>query len=304
MGLLSCPQRTFPAFSLKLPTLKGRDLMMTDEEFALFFEQYSKNVDSADNQAFWRLSDALVLEVLRRHVLSVAETGIILDAGGGTGRWISRLLPLSKGSFILFDKSRHMLDRAASNLQDASALNRAVLIEGDLENMEKIKDGSVDSVMSLYGPISFVGSPANMMKEISRVLKPGGTAVVMGHSMYNALFSKINNYLASRDELNRILEDGRVKWAEHVPHLHVFSSETMRQLLPGTGLNLVKFYGIPVLTQPGPEDFDPDNVKRSRISLHLEDKESFISLFELEKNLFDREHLVDRGVNLVMVVSK
>lgn len=36
--------------------------------FKKFFYEYAKNVDNANKQAFWALSDALILEILKKHI--------------------------------------------------------------------------------------------------------------------------------------------------------------------------------------------------------------------------------------------
>src|SRR3989344_945543 len=81
--------------------------------FKFFFENYSKNVDNANNQYFWRLSDKIILSIIEKFLKNQAtKHSVILDAGGGTGRWIEILAKKYPSKFILYDFSAEMLDVA------------------------------------------------------------------------------------------------------------------------------------------------------------------------------------------------
>ena len=58
---------------------------MEIDKFEDFFDNYSRNVDKAENVGFWKLSDKIILEIIKKH-LNPQENSTILDAGGGTGR--------------------------------------------------------------------------------------------------------------------------------------------------------------------------------------------------------------------------
>jgi len=67
---------------------------------------------------------------------------------------------------------------------------------------------------------------------------------------------------------------------------------------------LGKTYGVPVLVQPGPEDFDPENIKKSRISNALEKEIFFKKVFELEMKYNNHPTVVNRGMNMFAVAIK
>jgi ubiquinone/menaquinone biosynthesis C-methylase UbiE len=100
-----------------------------------------------------------------------------------------------------------------------------MIIKGDLKNMVNVESESVDYIVSIYSPISFIYEKEKAFSELYRVLKRGGKAIIMGHSFYNALASKINNYHAKVKELEKLDSRKIVKWGEHVPELDVFSKE-------------------------------------------------------------------------------
>lgn len=61
---------------------------MDDKTFNSFLKSYSQNVDSAaDVSAFWRLSDAIITEIIKREIAPYCnDNSVVVDAGGGTGR--------------------------------------------------------------------------------------------------------------------------------------------------------------------------------------------------------------------------
>jgi ubiquinone/menaquinone biosynthesis C-methylase UbiE len=278
---------------------------MDKKEFDNFFKPYSKNVDDANKHGFWKLSDALVMEIIKNNIpTDIGKDTVILDAGGGTGRWVCDLSKLYQSKFVVYDLSHDMLEKAKENIKKAGIENRVKLIEGDLKNMETVASESVDYIVSIYSPISFIYEKERALSEMFRVLKKGGKIIIMGHSFYNALASKINNFCADAKELDDLNKELMVKWDKHVPKLNVFSKETLESDLKKAGFFLDKMYGVPVFAQPGSEDFDPRNIKKSRISEALEKEDFFKKVFELEMKHNNQPTVLNRGMNMFAVATK
>lgn len=278
---------------------------MNKKEFDNFFKPYSRNVDNANKHGFWKLSDALITQIIKDNIpVEIDDKAVILDAGGGTGRWVCDLSKIYKSKFIVYDLSKDMLERAEENIKNAGIEGRVELIEGDLKNMEKVKSDSIDFMISIYSPISFIYEKEKAFSEMHRVLKKGGKIIIMGHGFHNAIFSKINNYCAGAEELEALEEEKKVKWGDYVPKLNVFSKEIIEDDLKQAGFALNKTYGVPVFVQPGPEDFDPENVKKSRISEALEKADFFDKVFELEMKHNNQPTVANRGMNIFSVAIK
>lgn len=277
---------------------------MNHAEFKDFFSNYSKNVDNADRQAFWRFSDALILEIIKKHLPQPSSKQTILDAGGGTGRWEVVLAKERDSHFIVYDLSEDMLARARANIEKTGLAGRVNVVRGDLEEMGQIQDSSVDAIVSIYNPISFVTNVERALREMYRVLKKGGVIIIMSQGYYNAIASKVNNYETLPGELSEMAASHVVRWDAHVPALRTFSKETFESNLTGAGFSILKTYGVPVFVQPGAEDFDPANSLKSRISTTLEDKEYFKALFEIEMKYNSLPDVVDRGMNILSVGTK
>jgi len=277
---------------------------MRQEEFDSFFSSYSKNVDKAERQGFWRLSDVIVESLIRTYMSAVDKDGTILDAGGGTARWACRLAPRTEANFIVYDKSRDMLEQAARNISASGLSQRIKLVRGEAEDMAEIPSGSVDFIYSTYGVISFIGDIDKAFSEFYRILKPGGVVLVMGHGFGNSLSSKINNYVAPADEIGWMTASANVKWADYVPVLKTFSRESLRDALSTAGFKPEKEFGVPVFVQPGAEDFDPNNERISKISAALADESLFKQVYDTEMAFNSHPNMVDRGVNVIAVGRK
>ncbi|MDO8729025.1 MAG: class I SAM-dependent methyltransferase [bacterium] len=278
---------------------------MDKKAFDNFFKPYSKNVDNANKHGFWKLSDALIIQIIKDNIpTNIDENVVILDAGGGTGRWICDLSKIYKSKFVIFDRSIDMLKKARENIINANIENRVKLVEGDLKMMKSLKSESIDYIISIYSPISFIYEKEKAFSELFRVLKRGGKIIIMGHGFYNAIASKINNYCADTKELEVLDNEQIVKWGEHVPQLNVFSKEIIENDLRRAGFSLGKTYGVPVFTQPGLEDFDPENKKKSIISSALEKEDFFNKVFKLEMKYNSQPTIVNRGMNIFTVATK
>lgn len=279
---------------------------ISEGEFKSFFRPYSKNVGSAEKLYFWKLSDSIIEAVIKRHIpKNASKKSTILDAGGGTGRWIIKLSNIYKSRFILYDLSEDMLTVAEQNMERAGLKNRVKIILGDITNMLSVKSDSVDYIISIYNPISFVSREGKAISEMFRVLKKNGILFIMGQGYYNAIYSKINNYFAPPKELGELKNKEAVRWNAHVPLLKVFSKESLEGLLKDAGFHDIISYGIPVFVQPGPEDFDPKNKQKSRISEKLEKyPEFFKKVFETEMEFNSRPEVINRGMNIISVAKK
>lgn len=278
---------------------------MKKKEFKEFFKPYAKNVDQANNSAFWFLCDKLIIEIIKNNLpKKLNKQQIILDAGGGTGRWICSLSDLFTCNFILYDLSEDMLEQAKLNIAKKKINHRVKLVQGNLENMSKIPNNSVDYIVSIYNPISFVDNVNKATKELHRILKKNGRIIIMGQGFYNAIFSKINNYKPSAKELKDLAENYRVKWAKYVPTLKVFSKERLEKYLISAGFKIIKTYGVPIFAQPQAEDFDRYNKKISNISKSLEDKNFFKTAFETEMKYNSNPTVINRGMNIFTVAKK
>ena len=135
----------------------------------------------------------------RRRVVRCAAAGAprrILDLATGTGDLALALARAVPGAQVLgLDLSEGMLDGARRKAV-ATGLDARVLLErGDAEHLT-LADASVDAVTVAFGVRNF-GDLERGLREMARVLKPGGRAVVLEFStprnpLFRALYGWYN----------------------------------------------------------------------------------------------------------------
>jgi ubiquinone/menaquinone biosynthesis C-methylase UbiE len=108
--------------------------------------------------------------------LALKPSDRVLEIGPGPGWFspqIARAIP--DGRLVLFDIQREMLAMADQRLKAAGVANYQ-LVEGDAESLP-FEPASFDAVL-LVTVLGEIGDPGRALREIRRVLQPGGRIVV------------------------------------------------------------------------------------------------------------------------------
>ena len=115
----------------------------------------------------------------------IDETGAakrVLDVCSGTGDLLIEFLrrhPAHHGLGV--DLSIGMLTRGAEKLRRHGLADRGQMTGGDAERLP-VRSGSMDAVTVAFG-IRNVGEPLHALREMLRVLRPGGRALILEFSM-------------------------------------------------------------------------------------------------------------------------
>lgn len=145
------------------------------------------------------------------------ESATVADLGCGTGQAAARLAPWV-GKVIGVDSSAAMLKAAKSRVE---GLSNVELRRGDLTAIP-IESASCDAAL-LSLVLSYVAQPEAVLKEMARILKPGGRAVVI-------------------DLLPHDREDFRQQMGQHVLG---FEPERVRTMLQAAGLDVMRCVALP-----------------------------------------------------------
>lgn len=115
----------------------------------------------------------------RRHAVEIinGSTGKVLEVGVGTGL----SLPEYKSHLEItgIDLAPEMLERARERVAAEKLTNVAGLHEMDAGNLQ-FPDASFDMVVAMY-VITVVPDPEKVMRELARVVKPGGEVMLVNH---------------------------------------------------------------------------------------------------------------------------
>jgi ubiquinone/menaquinone biosynthesis C-methylase UbiE len=126
---------------------------------------------SYNYQDYWqgREYEHAAEEMAIRRLLRGRHFEHAVDVGGGYGR-LSKFLTKFAGKVTLAEPSQQQLDIAKIYLKDTPQVDQKLLQAADL----KMNDGSADLVL-VVRVLHHLPDPMTELREISRVLKPGGT---------------------------------------------------------------------------------------------------------------------------------
>ncbi len=178
------------------------------------------------SQAGWRLEgdDAvdeaehkLISPVLRRHL---PQDGLIVDAGCGTGKWVTYLHGLGYRivGLDICHEALALAKRQAPGLALALADTQRA----------PVRDGSVDAVLSLGVVEHDEGGPLAGLRALHRMLKPGGL-LVLDVPFNNWLRRLVTNPIANLMTWRRRRAGWALGFAEYrfdLGELHRFLAET------------------------------------------------------------------------------
>ena len=175
---------------------------------ALFDSLALEYVREREQQFSFVSQKRIVMELLRGH------RGRLLEVGCGPGVMLPDLLAMGFEVHGI-DVSAEMIRRAEQRMASHALATRCRLSVGDVEHL-RYSDASFDAVLSM-GVLEYVPDYARALREISRVLKPGGHAVLTVPNQASAYHLARSGYLTCRRLLGASRRSGvaspRLPWA-------------------------------------------------------------------------------------------
>lgn len=203
--------------------------------------------------AYHRLEYTSTMQMLHRHL---PNTGLVLDAGGGPGRYARELCRLGY-QVILLDFAPGLLEKAKAIFDDEPASVRENLrqcVEGDIRDLSSLPSDAFDATLCLGGPLSHIHDAherKQAMAELARVTKPGGVVVlcVIGYlaALRTLLWKYQGKHFLDEAYMRGLLEEGNGgSW-------HFFRAEEIRRLAEECGITTVELAGCESLSTGLPE---------------------------------------------------
>ena len=187
------------------------------------------------------------------------KNAIILDAGGGTGRWTR---PLAKMGYrvVLCDISSGMLAQAEKKLREENLLDRVEIRVEDIASLT-FESERFDFVMCADGPFSITPDTEKAAKELTRVLKRGGIIWTGGVGRYPVVLQA----LKTDPEKALTLAQGEYHYVQYKgARARIFTPQELEELFRKNGVTIEKMYGYRIATQffpPGYEEKEGRMVK-------------------------------------------
>lgn len=256
----------------------------TKQDASKWHDMYNENTQNLDDAIFRQRRD-WTIDYIKRNFSKDAS---ICDIGCGAGPITYELLRLDFKPIAL-DYSDDMLRNAKERI---STLVRQdfPLINGNSESLP-FPDNSFDCAVCL-GVISYVEHYENIIKEIERVLKPGGTAIITYRNCNNLI---MNDPIVIGKELFKLVT-GKNKDNPEPPFVigRYMNYKEVLSTAEKSGLSFNHFMGMGY----GPYQFNYKNLYNERTSIALDKFQSKLL------NLFRAKPLVKLAADVHILVFK
>jgi len=192
---------------------------------------------------YYRIYDAITWKYIEPYVPKDPDA-LVLDAGGGTGRWAIRMA--RKGcKVILVDISEGMLKIAAEKVKKERLQNKITIKEGDITKTG-YADETFDMILCEHALFLFK-EPDIVIKELKRILKKKSRLIISAQNRYVQSLSSLSGKpsLDNVDRAFKILlsekygsmtKDGKVK-------IYTWTPNEFRTMLERNGFHVEKIVG-------------------------------------------------------------
>lgn len=181
----------------------------------------------------------------RRSELTESRPLHVVDLGGGTGGFAVRLAEHGHLGTVV-DPSPDALASLARRAADAGVSDQIRGIQGDSSDLlEVVERASADAVLC-HGVLEMVDDPADALRGVASVLRPGGLLSVLVTQRNAAVLAKaLAGHLS---DARHLLVDPSGRWGSADPVPRRFTEPEVVDLLGVAGFEIVGVHGARVFT--------------------------------------------------------
>lgn len=197
--------------------------------------------------AYNSLEFLVTMHYLRKHL---PETGKILDAGGGPGRYALELCRYGYDVVLLdIDPTYTAFAEEKIRLEPKHVSSRLVAsVVGDIRDLSRFSTNDFDAVLCLGGPLTCISNETERIQataELVRVAKPGaivGIAVVGYLAMLRTVLSRASQELIT-PRYWELIKEGKGNNLYQDSLWHFFRASELQQLAESCGLITLEMVG-------------------------------------------------------------
>lgn len=253
----------------------------------------AKEYEDQYNNSYWRLYDRLTWDHMYEHLKDfISDSSIMLDAGGGTGKWSRQLINSGVSKSEIIDLAEKMMNQGKKYAKEFGLEDRINFSKQDIVNIE-FDDNTFDIVISQGNPVSYCSNPYKAISELARVAKLGAPVVISVHNK-----TAMMNYFCfltgkiSIDDALKMAETSRVTTDYPV---YAFSPLELKNVCESKGLEVISLIGKPCIS----------GFVQSESYLNiLDDEVGFEKTVKLEKIYWEDSSCLGLGGHLQIVCRK
>jgi ubiquinone/menaquinone biosynthesis C-methylase UbiE len=212
------------------------------EEAKAYYDEKSASYDEQFKMLYFRVYDAITWKYLEPYVPRNPDA-LVLDAGGGTGRWATRMAKTGC-KVVLMDTSEGMLTAAAKRIEAENLQQQITIKKGNIAKTG-YADETFDMVLCEHALFLFK-DPIMVVNEFRRVLKKKARLIVSVHNRYVQTLCRLERPSPEdTDNALRILrcerydsmtKNGNVK-------IYTWTPDEFRLMLERSGFKVEKMVG-------------------------------------------------------------
>ncbi|HLX64164.1 MAG TPA: methyltransferase domain-containing protein [Planctomycetota bacterium] len=212
-----------------------------------FHDRIARRYDEIYSSARWARWFEISWAGIKPHIPSDLRAPIV-DLGCGTGKYGLRLAK-SGYAVTLSDLSRGMLEVCRQKAAVQGLDERVTFVKADVMDLSELPRERFALAIAQGDPISFAAHAPKAVKEISKILRPGGVLV----ASVDAMLAALDHYAekSDLDGLELLVKNGEMEWlandeSERFP-VHTFTPEKLRALFESAGFEVLDLFGKTIL---------------------------------------------------------
>ncbi|MEA2090384.1 MAG: methyltransferase domain-containing protein [Thermoproteota archaeon] len=213
------------------------------DEVVWYYDTKSKTYNETFDTLYFKIYDVITWKYLDPYVPTNSDA-LVLDAGGGTGRWSFRMA--RKGcKVVLMDISEKMLEIATKRARKEGLQHKIIIKRGDITKTS-YADESFDMILCEHALFLFK-DPDILLKELRRVLKKKARLIISAPNRYvqslvslpeKPALSNMDNAIdiLFRKKHRTMTKQGKVK-------IYTWTPNEFRKMLERNGFQVEKIVG-------------------------------------------------------------
>jgi SAM-dependent methyltransferase len=188
------------------------------------------------------------------------EKGLILDAGGGPGRYAIELGKLGYNA-VLFDLSPKMLEIARKQIKKAKVQQQVKqIVQGSIDNLSIFKDNTFDAIICLGGALAHIIDKNQREKAIDELIRVTKTDAPIFISLMGRLAVLVTELIRCPQEIEieevfqRIRDTGDYYGGYGFAPCHFYLPEEIRESLEKRKVTILEMAGLEGLSSGHPKE--------------------------------------------------
>lgn len=213
-----------------------------------YHDRVARRYDEIYDDPFWAFHDEVTWRLIKPH-LPRDLSAQCADLGCGTGKWGLKLLKSGFATLFL-DSSPGMIEQVNAKLAEmGNKARKASTMVADIVDMTDVAPDTYQLILAMGDPISICSDPARAAREVFRILKPGGIAIMTADNRYGGIDHYIER--GNLDALEEFIHSGKTRWLTDAEEerfaLTTFTPQQLRKLFESAGLEVLSITGKTIL---------------------------------------------------------